>query len=138
MVDADARWRQRYDNFDRAYRQLATAAQLESFSLLERAGLIQTFEFTYELAWKTMKDFLEAEGFDVSSPRDTIEQAFQSGYLVDGKGWLRMLENRNRLAHTYDEALSLEAQRTIVSEYVPLLQHVHGFFTDRVRECSSD
>ena len=84
--------------------------------------MIQIFEFTFELAWKTLKDFLEYKGFTVPSPRDTIRQAYQEGYIEDGGIWLDALDKRNLMAHTYDKARSDEASGLIRKDYYPMIR----------------
>lgn len=69
----------------------------------EEAGIIQTFEFTFELGWETLKDLLEAEGYAPKTPRETIKQAFQISFITNGEMWLDALEKRNVLSHAYDE-----------------------------------
>jgi len=82
MSNADEmRWRQRLDNFSNALAQLSAACNQPGYSDLERSGLVQTFEFTFELAWKTLKDLLFYEGYDVSTPRAVIRQGFAADYL---------------------------------------------------------
>jgi len=65
--------------------------------------LIQRFEYTFELAWKTLKDYLEANEVITKFPRDVIKAAFQYELIKDGEVWMDMLEKQNLLAHTYDE-----------------------------------
>ena len=76
---ADIRWKQRFSNYKRALKQLSNAIKIVPMSEIERAGLIQFFEMTYELAWKLMKDYLEEEGFVVSTPREVIKTGFHNG-----------------------------------------------------------
>ena len=80
MSPKDIRWRQRFTNFEKAVGALERTIQIDPLSEAERGGLIQFFEVAFELAWKTMKDYLEADGFDVRSPRDTLKQAFQKWF----------------------------------------------------------
>ena len=101
-MSSEIRWRQRYGNFTRALDRLADAVDRESYSDLERAGLVQTFEFTFELAWKTLKDLMNYEGYDADSPREVIKVGFANGYIIDADIWLEALESRNVLTHTYD------------------------------------
>ena len=85
---------------------------------------IQRFEFTYELSWKLMKSYLEYNGVtDISSPRSTIKAAFKEGIITDGELWLKMLEDRNRTSHTYDEATALEIYNNIKKDYLALLDN---------------
>jgi len=95
----EIRWQQRFDNFERAWGQLSAACTKTSYSELELAGLVQMFEFTFELAWKTLKDLLFYEGFDVSSPRDAIRQGFASGLIENAELWLVALEGCQSVIH---------------------------------------
>ena len=126
----EIRWRQRLDNLERAWAQLQAACAKTSYSDLELAGLVQMFEFTFELAWKTLKDLLFYEGYEVNSPREAIRQGFASGLIQDGERWMVMLESRNRLSHTYDKRTADEAERLIKESYAPLL----GALIERLRE----
>ena len=74
-----------------------------TLSDLEKADVIQIYEFTFELAWKTLKDLLEEVGFEVKTPRDSIKTAFQNGIIDNGDIWIDMLEKMNLMLHTYDE-----------------------------------
>lgn len=103
------RWKQRFENFEKVFKELKEATEKSKLNKLERSGLVQTFEFTFELAWKTLKDYLESEGITAQSPRETIQQAFKSSYISDGDLWIDALEKRNLLSHTYSEELSLKA-----------------------------
>ena len=110
----------RYQN----YEQLEEIVGQKELNKFEQAGLIQTFEFTFELAWKTLKDYLEYKGFTVPSPRDTIKQAFQKGYIEDGRIWLEALEKRNLMAHTYDRSKAQEAAALIKEEYFEMIVNI--------------
>lgn len=126
MNQKDIRWRQRFANFERAYKQLSTAVeQYDELNTLEKEGLIQRFEYTFELAWKTLKDLLEVEYVAVSFPREVIKAAFHYELLPDGEIWMEMLENHNLLAHTYEEKRFLAALTKIVSEYYPALTQLY-------------
>lgn len=99
----DIRWKQRMQNFEKALRLLNEACALSNASMLEMEGTIQRFEFTFELAWKTMKDFLNEKGVTVSYPREVIKTSFQESLIFDGDIWMQMLDSRNELTHVYDE-----------------------------------
>ncbi len=132
ILAENIRWKQRFWNFEKAFsRQKEGVAMLarEPDNFLMQAGLIQTFEFTFELAWKTLKDFLESEGFSVQSPKATIRQAFQSGYIEDADKWLDALMSRNITVHTYDDATAEEIVRKIQSVYLPMLEKMYNDFT---------
>ena len=125
MNQKEIRWRQRFDNFEKAYKLLEKYADLEQPSEVERAGIIQFFEMALEIAWKVMKDYLEAQEFQVRSPREAIKQASQMGILDDGKVWLEALEDRNLTVHTYDEQTAVEIVQRIRMRYFPALQQFY-------------
>ncbi|WP_427338042.1 nucleotidyltransferase substrate binding protein [Caloranaerobacter sp. DY30410] len=120
-MNLDVRWKQRFLNFKKATLQLTEFIEKGELNKFEVQGLIQCFEYTFELAWKTMKDYLEQEGFDVKSPRRTIQTAFQVELITDGHTWIDALEKRNLLAHTYDEARAKEAEELIRNKYYRII-----------------
>ncbi|MCY4055870.1 MAG: HI0074 family nucleotidyltransferase substrate-binding subunit [Cyanobacteria bacterium MAG CAR4_bin_6] len=129
MSNADEmRWRQRLDNFSHALAQLSAACNQPAYTDLERSGLIQTFEFTFELAWKTLKDLLFYEGYNVSTPRAAIRQGFAAEYLgeKDCETLLDALGKRNLLSHTYRKELAQEAETLITTCYHPALARLHA------------
>ena len=117
MMNTSKRWQQRFANLEKSYLFLLSAMQKESYTPLEISGLIKTFEFTFELSWKTLKDYLQAEGILADSPRETLKQAFQMGLIEDGHLWIEMLDKRNELTHTYDEPAARQAATTIKAKY---------------------
>ena len=121
----DIRWKQRFQNFEKAYLFLQQAVMKQTLDDLQAAGLIQSFEFTFELAWKTLKDYLEAMGLPLRFPREVIKQAFQTELIKEGALWLEMLEKRNELTHTYDEIQTKKALATIRHRYFPAIQQVY-------------
>lgn len=121
----EIRWKQRFQNFEKSFLALSKALQIKNPSETERAGLMQFFEMTFELAWKTLKDYLEAQGFQVTSPRDTLKQAFQSELIQNGHAWMEALDDRNLTAHTYDEATSIKVDQLIREKYAPLLKELY-------------
>ena len=86
-----------------------------------RDSAIQRFEFTFELAWKTMKAYVEEKGARVLFPKDAIKEAFRAGIISDGEGWLEMLETRNMTSHIYNEAMAERVYKTLPT-YVPLIK----------------
>lgn len=116
------RWKQRLQNLKKAFKRLEDACDKDEYSELETAGLVQTYEFTFELAWKTMKDKLTFEGYDVKSPRSTIKKAFEMELIVDVDDWLEALETRNLFTHTYDEDLAEQAIEMIKEKLKPMLE----------------
>lgn len=121
---AEIRWQQRLANFEKAMSRLDSACEEENYSDLERAGLVKTFEFSFELAWKTLKDLLFFEGYDEKTPRAVLRRAFSTGYLneADAEIALDALNKRNLLSHTYDEDTAEEAVELITKSYAPMLQ----------------
>lgn len=127
MNDLDIRWRQRLANFNKAMVQLTEFMEQPSLNKFEVQGLIQCFEYTFELAWKTAKDYLTAEGFlEVKSPRQTIQTAFQTGLMEDGHVWIDALEKRNLMAHTYDEVAARVAESLIRDKYYRMLTRLYN------------
>lgn len=127
MNEKEIRWRQRFENFDKAYSQLhAAILDFDKLSVLEKEGLIQRFEYTFELAWKTLKDYLESQEVEVKFPREVIKAAFHYELIQDGEAWMDMLEKRNLLAHTYDEERFNFAVKKIKEEYYEAICQVHS------------
>jgi nucleotidyltransferase substrate binding protein (TIGR01987 family) len=120
--DPDVRWRQRFHSFGKAFAQLKSAADLErarGLSELERQGLIQAFEFTHELAWNTLKDYLESRGATaLYGSRDVTREAFARGLVDNGEEWMAMIQCRNRSSHTYNEVMAKQVSDAIVTSFV--------------------
>lgn len=125
----DIRWQQRFKNFQRAFSLLREAMEqdISQFNQLEKEGVIQRFEFTFELAWKVLKDKMEHDGLTIDqiSPRAVVRLAFQAKYIADAEVWLRMIGDRNLMSHTYDSAKFEAVLQTIASEYLPMLTEWH-------------
>jgi nucleotidyltransferase substrate binding protein (TIGR01987 family) len=132
----DIRWVQRFENFDKAFILLSAAfggKDVNDFSDLEQEGLIQRFEYTFELAWKTMKDYIVASGIDVNepTPRNVIKEAFACGIIDDGQCFIDMMLARNLLSHTYDSKVFVEVLGRVKSDFIPALEKLHAFFIER-------
>lgn len=126
------RWRQRYENFDKAYKQLEQAIkEFKTLSVLEKEGLIQRFEYTFELAWKTLKDYLESQEVDANFPREVIKASFNYGLIEKGEVWMDMLEKRNVLAHTYDEERFQFAIKMIKEKYFQAISELHQLMGEK-------
>jgi len=123
-MEKDIRWKQRFDNFGKAFGMLSEFIAKDELNKFEEQGLIQCFEYTYELAWKTMKDYLEESGYIVKSPREAIQTAFQSGLIIDGHTWIDALEKRNIMAHTYNESTAKQAVSLIREEYFVIIKRL--------------
>lgn len=125
VVDNMNKMMVKMDDLDRALSRLkeSLARDPEKDDIVIDAT-IQRFEFTYELSWKLMKSYLEYTGvIELSSPRSTIKAAFKAGIITDGELWLKMLDDRNRTSHTYDEATALDIYTNIKKIYITLLDH---------------
>ena len=122
-MNSDIRWIQRFDNYGRALQTLRNAAELATqrpLSELEQQGLIQGFEFTHELAWNLLKDFLEAQGIaGLIGSRDAIRTAFKNGLLEDGETWMEMIKARNLSSHTYQQDLAQRIANDILTRFYP-------------------
>ena len=132
MSDQDIRWQQRFGQFEKAFLLLQDAINIAKPSVIERAGLIQFFEMAFERGWKLLKDFEEAEGFIVKSPRDAIKQAFQANIVSEGHYWIDALEDRNLTTHTYNEETAVAVEQKIRGNYFPCLQQLHQDFKAKV------
>lgn len=119
----DIRWRQRLQSFRRAFAHLSAAADLaqtRALSELEQQGLIQAFEFTHELAWNTLKDFLESRGAsNLYGSKDATREAFRLGLIANGEVWMAMIQARNRSSHTYNEKTAQHVVQETLTTFVP-------------------
>lgn len=131
-MNPDIRWKQRFANFDRAFVLLREALERgpSALSMLEKEGVIQRFEYSFELAWKTVKDYLEQSGLIISpvTPRQVLKEAFAAKLLADGQVWIDMLDHRNLLSHTYDFSVFSKAVDAIAARYLPAMATLHEFF----------
>ncbi|MCU0424265.1 MAG: nucleotidyltransferase substrate binding protein [Candidatus Kapabacteria bacterium] len=128
-MNQDIRWQQRFRNYDQAFLRLREAVEKPYLNELERNGLIQRFEFTLELAWKTLKDFLEEKGFAFKpSPKDTIRLAQQSTYILCAQELIDGLEIRNMLSYDYSGEKFENAEPRLRQDVFPALKQLHSFF----------
>lgn len=126
------RWKQRFSNFKKALIQLREGVELanqRSLSRLEEQGLIQGFEYTYELAWNTLKDFLLEQGNEsVYGARDAIQESFKVGLISDGDLWMEMFKDRNKTSHTYNRQTAKEISNAILNTYFKLFNSLEEKF----------
>ncbi len=137
MSEQDIRWTQRFSNFSKAFHQLEKAIVLDksrALSDLEKQGLIQGFEFTFELAWKTLRDYLEFKNIEAKFPRDAIKKGFQYDLIDNGDIWIDMLEKRNLMSHTYYETNAKLAYKLITEQFYPQLAIFKEILTKFVHE----
>lgn len=117
----DIRWQQRFSNYCKALNQLEKAVQLAStreLSDLEKQGLVQAFEFTYELAWNVIKDYFEYQGeTQVAGSRDAFRLAFRRNLITDGETWMKMVKDRSLTSHTYNETTAQNVVADILNLY---------------------
>lgn len=121
MIQKDVRWQQRFANYTRALAELTDAIKLSEsrpLSKLEQQGLIQAFEYTHELAWKTLKDFLAERGNnEIFGSRDASREAFSLGIITQGEIWMDMIKSRNQTTHVYDESVAQQITNLIIHDY---------------------
>ena len=133
---SEKKWKHRLNNFGMALSQLDEACAKEAYTNLEQAGLVHTFGFSFEMAWKTLKDLLYYEGVHLVSPRKVIKASFEFGYInqEDCEVFLEALIQRNVLSHNYDEVRSIEVVHLIKEVYHPILQRLFVALTERDRD----
>ena len=132
------RWQQLFENLQKTFLKLQFAIktlQEDTANELIQMAVIQSFEFSYELSWKTMKDFIAYQGIkDVSLPRQVIKHCFQHQIIGDGQVWIDMLEDRNLMAHAYDEKKAQIAIVHIIQHYEPAIALLCQYFTEQMSE----
>jgi nucleotidyltransferase substrate binding protein (TIGR01987 family) len=121
MKALDIRWKQRFQNFQKAFAQLTQAVELSRqrpLTKLEEQGMIQAFEYTHELAWNTLKDFIESRGTaNIFGSRDATRAAFALGLIEQGDIWMQMIQSRNETTHTYNEETVRQIVAAITASY---------------------
>lgn len=131
MVE-DIRWKQRFANYQKALRTLTNAVELASqraLTELEQQGLIQGFEFTHELAWNVMKDFLEEKGYvGLIGSKDATRMAFKNEILPDGEVWMEMIKARNLSSHTYNTETAETVVSDILKNFYPAFINLEEYF----------
>jgi len=129
----DIRWKQRFSNFQNALRLLGEAVKLEQLTELESEGLIQRFEYTFELGWKTLKDYLEDKGFaDIVGPKDAIRLAFANGIIRDGETWMSMITDRNLTSHLYDSEVVRLISTNVIERYYQAFCELYDYLRDKL------
>ena len=124
---SDIRWQQRLQNFSRALnllREIVEAHQdLTTLEPIVKEGTIQRFEYTFELAWKTLKDKMQADGLELEriSPRYVFKSAFQAKYIDNIEDWLKMASDRNLMSHTYNFDTFDQVLVALKNDYFQLL-----------------
>ena len=132
----DIRWKQRFENFEKAYFLLKESFEQDNLSDLEKEGVAQRFEYTFELGWKTLKDYLENSGIIIEqvTPKDVIKESFSANIIKDGQNWMDMLKCRNLLSQTYDKRIFDEATKNIKDFYLGSFVKLYEFFKAKYNE----
>lgn len=128
-MEQDIRWKQRFTNYEKALRQLSEAVENFGSDPLDiiKEGIIQRFEFTHELAWKVMKDYLEYEGFqNINGSRSATREAFNRDLIKEGEVWMDMIESRYKTVHTYEREILNSEFTKITDSYLPLFQEFYN------------
>ena len=129
----EERWRQRFGNYLKALQTLRRAVELaeqRDLSELEQQGLVQGFEFTHELAWKVLKDYLEDQGFtNIIGSKGATRTAFQNGLIDEGEVWMQMIKSRNLSSHTYNPEIAEEIVENILTRFHPAFEALAKRFT---------
>jgi nucleotidyltransferase substrate binding protein (TIGR01987 family) len=129
-MELDIRWRQRLDNYQKALAQLTRFIEQDQLNELEEQGLIKAFEYTYELSWKVIKDYYEAQGeVTLQGSRDAFRLAFQRGLITEGQSWMAMIKSRIATVHTYNPEIARRVAQDIRETYFPLFQDLNQILT---------
>jgi nucleotidyltransferase substrate binding protein (TIGR01987 family) len=132
-MNQDIRWKQRFDNYQKALQSLERAAALAAqreLSELEQQGLIQGFEYTHELAWNVLKDYLEEQGITgIIGSKNATRSAFKNGLIADGEVWMEMITARNLSSHTYNVETAAEIAEMILTRFYPAFMLMAGKFS---------
>ena len=131
----EVRWKQRFANYKKALSQLTKFIDKGELNELEEMGLIQAFEYTHELAWNLLKDYLQDQGTqNITGSKDTVRAAFKVGLIDDGETWMEMIQDRNRTSHTYNESTAKAIATNITSRYFSLFIELR----DRIENLSHE
>lgn len=128
----DIRWQQRFANYQLALQQLETFFEPPALNDREQQGLIKAFEYTFELAWNSLRDLLRSQGNStLLGSRDTMREAFRLGLIEDGETWMLMIQDRNLTSHTYNRSTAEAIAANIVDRYLPCFKDLHARLQQR-------
>ncbi len=137
-MEKDIRWQQRFSNYRKALSKLAEVAGMETdkMSALEKEGVIQRFEYTHELAWNTLKDFLSYQGVSstIFDSRDATREAFAAVLIKEGEKWMEMIKSRNLTSHTYNEDTANDIFVKIVSDFLPCFLELKQVLEQQIKK----
>ncbi|MDP1725442.1 MAG: HI0074 family nucleotidyltransferase substrate-binding subunit [Bacteroidota bacterium] len=129
MNNQDTRWKQRFQNFEMAFLKLQEAIELKDPNELERNGIVQRFEFTLELVWKVIKDYLEEKGFQFKpSPKESLRLAQENGFIDYAQELIDGLDIRNELSHDYSGIKFEKSENQLRLEVFPALKKLYFYF----------
>lgn len=138
----DIRWKQRFNNYLKALQTLQRAVALSEqreLSELEAQGLIQGFEFTHELAWNVLKDYLHEQGIvGLIGSKNASREAFKNGLIADGEAWMDMVKARNLTSHTYNIEIAESIVHDILQRFYPAFAAMARIFTELSKQTDSD
>ncbi len=134
-MDSDIRWKQRFSNYKKALIQLTKFIDRGELNELEKQGLIQAFEYTHELAWNLLKDYLQDQGVQsITGSKDAVRAAFKLGLIKDGETWMDMIKDRNQTVHTYNESTAEAIVTNIQTRFFDLFLTLR----QKIQELSDD
>lgn len=126
------RWQQRFANYQRALQQLETFFEPPALNNREQQGLIKAFEYTFELAWNSLRDLLRSQGNStLLGSRDTLREAFRLGLIEDGETWMLMIQDRNLTSHTYNRSTADAIAANIVDRYLTCFKDLQARLQQR-------
>lgn len=130
MAQEKPRWQYRFDNYKRAFSLLREAIELhqdKKLSILEQEGIIQRFEYTWELAWKSIKDYLENEGVVLKkiTPKAAIVAGIEAKLITQQQDWMNALDDRNKMSHVYSHAAFAQIIKNIERSYLTLFDQLY-------------
>lgn len=125
-MEPDIRWKQRFSNYEKALKQLTEFIEKGNLNKFEEQGLIQAFEYTFELAWNVIKDYFEYQGEPaITGSRDAFRLAFKRGLISDGESWMDMIASRIKSSHTYNEETAEEIAQKVKEVYFGLFKQLY-------------
>lgn len=131
----DIRWKQRFQNFEKAYNNFKyalDALNADQDNIINKMATVQAYEMVFELGWKTTKDFLTEQGVEVNFPREVIKEAFAYEIIEKGEIWIKMLDDRNLTVHTYDEAKANAVIYDIKNKYFTVIEELYDYLKGKL------
>ena len=131
----DIRWQQRFSNYQKALAQLERFIEPPALNEREQQGLIKAFEYSFELAWNTLRDLLRSQGnATLLGSRDTLREAFRLGLIEQGETWMLMIQDRNLTSHTYNRATADAIADHMTDRYLPCFRQLHSRLELRLQQ----